>query len=198
MSPKLFNILLVLTLLVLYFGFLQPMYTGNPGIIWTPENSIPSLKSQNVLYSNTLNQVELVRTSIEKINTDYKNISPELRSKVTVMLPDTIDPIRLRNEVTTIADKAGLALTGLNVTTDPKNTSKETNSFIVSFSFKGRYPVFKKLMEAFERNLRFYTVESVIIQRQDKKDDSITDPAALADDAEKLFISVVFKVYYLK
>jgi hypothetical protein len=200
MSPKLLNILLVLTPTVLYFAYINPMYTGEPGLVFTPEKSIPVLKSESVLRTNALNQFALIESEVNKISKDYKSIDDETKAKVTMLLPDTLDSIKLRNEVVSIANNAGIALTGLKVTNSVKGfQSKEVGSYAVDFSAKGHYSTLKRLMETYEKSMRLFVLDSVIIQRAKKKDKDV-DPS-LADsgiDDETLTMIISYRVYYLK
>jgi hypothetical protein len=199
MSPKLLNTLLVLTSAVLYLAFLQPIYTGDTGLIWTPEHSIRELKTNKAMYQNAFNQVDLVVKSTKKINDDYKAlIETGLDEQVMIMLPDTIDPIRLRNEVITIGDKAGVALSSVSIAEDRKDINQNLGAYVVTFNFRGRYPVFKKLVEAFEKNLRLYTVERAAITHLNQKDNEKDRTLSQEEIAELLDMNITFKVRYLK
>jgi hypothetical protein len=196
MSPKLLNILLVLIPVALYFAYIDPMYSGQPGLIWTPDDSIVSLQSKNKQYDNALQQVPLVISEIEKLNKDYLAISDEARAKALMLLPDRIDPVKLRNEVTSIGNKSNIAITGLSVAVDGRDDYKELGSYAVSFSVKSRYPAFKKFLENYEKSMRLFIPESIIIQKTDKKQDGA--PLDSTEDLDALNIRIVSRVYYIK
>jgi hypothetical protein len=197
MSPKLLNILLILIPAILYYAVYVPLYEGTPGLVWTPKNSIPVLQSQNAQYATTLSQVDEVEKRIKKINEDYKAVPDDVKTKVTTMLPDNLQAIRIRNEVVSIADKNGIAISSLLVTLDSSNLAKGLGGYTISFSMKGRYSIFKKTMESFESNMRFFTANSLVIKRRgDKESPSTADAATFDKDA--LNITVSFKVSYLK
>ena len=115
MSPKLLTILLILLPVTLYLGYVSPMYSGNPGLIWTPERSLPVLKSTNVLLSQSLNQIDIVQREADSISKEYSVIDPQLIATTTLLLPDSIDPIKLRNEVLNIGNKSGIAISDLAI-----------------------------------------------------------------------------------
>lgn len=196
MSPKLFNILLVLTPLVLYFGYLSPMYEGVPGFVWTPESNINTLKSQNVQYSNALNQVDFVSKEMDKINKDYNTVDPAIKEKVILLLPDSIDPIKIRNEVVAIANESGVALNGLQVISSAKIQTKEIGTYTVSFTILAHYPVFKKLIENFEKSTRLFVLDSIIINHPEKVNDKGA-PSGINDN-EVLNFVVTYSINYLK
>ncbi len=198
MSPKLLNILLVLIPAILYYGVFDPLYTGKPGLIWTPESSISALQSTNVQYTNTINLVSKVEKDIKKVNEEYQAIKADATTthKVMKMLPDSIDPIVLRSEVISIADNKGVSIIDVGIKEDAKNVPQGLGAYLVTFSVKGRYPVLKNLLQEYEKNLRFYTVETIDIQRQEAK--GLTDKELLDFDKESLSAKLVYKVYYLK
>lgn len=194
MSPKLFNSLLVILPVVLYLGYLNPAYTGVEGLVWTPTNSILSLQAQNVQYANTLNQIALIEQGALDFNKDYNGISEEKKDKMEIMLSDDVDQIKLRNEIILIAAKSNIAIQTLKVEKDIKG-DKGLNFYTVTFSVKSRYPAFKKFMENYEKNMRFFILESASIERQEKKEG---DPDAIIIDDEALNISISSRVYYMK
>ena len=197
MSPKMLNILLILIPVFLYYGVFVPLYNGGTGIFWTPEYTIGALQSQNVSYANALNQVNSVVSGIKKINDDYVAIPQETKDKITVMLPDSLDKVKLRNEVDAIANKAGVALGSVAVADDPASlrANKDIGAYIVSFTVRSRYPAFKNLMEQYEKNLRFYNINTISIKRP--TDGGVGQPGVFSDK-EALAILVSFRVYYLK
>lgn len=195
MSPKLFNFLLVILPVVIYFGYLNPAYTGQPGLVWTPALSVTALKSQNVQYANTINQINLIEKGVMDLNKDYLAIDEATKERMEIMLPDTIDQIKLRNELIQIAAKSNVALQALKVERDLKG-DKNMNFYTVSFALKARYPVFKKFMDSYESNMRFFILESASIQRQERNEN---DPsAAPIDDEEALIINITSRVYYMR
>ncbi len=196
MSPKLLNLLLVLIPVVLYYAYLDPMYSGTQGLIWTPESSITVLQATNVQYENTKNQVALIQRGVESINKDYTTIPQETIDRANLLLPDAIDKINLRKEVIAIADKAGVALNGVTVLDDTKNQNPVTGSYLVNFSIKARYPVFKALMESYERSTRVFMIDTVTIKKLEGKD--LEKDTPLVDNQDKLSCNVTFKVTYLK
>lgn len=196
MSPKLLNILLILIPVILYYGVFNPLYTGNPGLIWAPESSIAALQGANVQYSNTMGLVSEVQRGIKKINDDYKVVEATTTKKIEAMLSDKIDSIKLKKEVIAIAEVVGVAVSSVSVREDARFPVPGTGSYLVSFSFKARYPTIKALLQAYERNTRFYTIESLAVNRQDSKGLSETD--IKNNDTEALQVIAEYRVYYLK
>lgn len=196
MSPKLLNILLVLITTALYFGYINPIYTGVPGLVWTPEKNIFILKAENVQYQNTLNQIDLVRVESEKLGKDYSAVDQNLKDKVFTMLPDSVDTVRLQNEVKTIANNAGVAIANLGVTPNNNRSSNpRIGSYTVTFLVHGKYAPTKRLIEAFEKNMRFYVIQSMAISKPNKKEG---EQVSRLEDQDSLDTFLTFNVYYLK
>jgi hypothetical protein len=195
MSPKLLNILLLILPLVLYYGYIDPAYSGATGLVWTPEASIAVLKSQKAQYENSLTQADLVETEVDKITKAYFLLDKEIKNKVEIMLPDTIDQFKLRNEVMSIANKKGLALSGLKVTLDTGNKNPKIGGYMITFLVKGDYASIKNLIEAYEKSLRLFLIDDITISSSPKKDDK----GVIIDENDNTLESTIsFKVFYLK
>ena len=196
MSPKLLNILLILIPVMLYYGVFNPLYTGNPGLIWAPESSIAGLQGANVQYANTISLVSEVQAGIKKINGDYKTVEATTTKKIEAMLSDKIDPIKLKKEVITIAEVKGVAINAVTVRDETRFPIPGVGSYLVSFSFKARYPTIKALLQEYERSTRFYTIESLSVTRQELK--GLSEIEIKNNDIEALQTQVEYRVYYLK
>lgn len=200
MSPKLLNILLILVPVLLYFGYIHPIYTGEPGLVWTPEKNIFVLRSLNVQYQNSINQISLIQNQMDQLNKDYNAVDEETKKKIGIMLPDTINPIKLRSEVASIADKSGTAITDIVVVpinSNIRNGNQKLSGYKVSFSTKAHYPVLKSLISNYEKNMRLFILESIAIDKIVKKPGE-ENKIEVDDDDETLTSAITFNVYYLK
>lgn len=190
MSPKLFNILLVITPAVLYYGYIQPMYNGTPGFVWTPEKSLSVLKNENVQYVNAINQLPIIDKEAKEINAAYKAINPALLQQVKVLLPNEIDPVKLRNDVVSIASQSGIPISNLSVILDSSG-----QAYKVSFRTRTRYSLFKNFMKNYEKSTRLFVLTDLSIARA-----SATDAAKNSEEdlSDKLDIMVTSRVYFKK
>ncbi len=193
MSPKLLNLLLVILPFVLYYGYIDPMYNGTPGLAWTFENTIPVLKAKNVQYENSIGQIDLIQRSADNLNKDYKAIDPKVIEKLNTLLPSSVDPIKLRNDVVSIAAKSGVAITNLVVELDPR----DQNVYKINFNIKARYSLFKMFMADYEKSTRMFVLTGMRISRIEAS--GVNDKDVQNDiSADKLNISVSSKVYFKK
>lgn len=190
MSPNLLNVLLVLIPAVLWFGYIDPKYTGEEGLVWGPEKSIKALQGEYVQYVDALSQIDGLQMKADKILKDYKVVPEEEKEKIQHLLPSDIDSVKLRSEVINIAAKSGIALSDLKVDQDPK----DKGAYLVSFSVSSHYQQFKELVEQFEKSTRFFIVDKVAIQKPELEETSKTN----IQDAEALSITLTFKVYTKK
>jgi hypothetical protein len=193
MSPKLLNILLIAIPFALYYGYIDPAYSGTEGLVWTPESSILVLQSKKVQYENALDQAKLVDDELAKITKDYSSLDKDIRKKVEIMLPDAIDKFRLRNEVVSIASVLGIALSNLVITDGIGGKNSKIGGYKITFNVKGDYAHIKKLIESYEKSTRFFAVQNIRIVRIDKKDESNK-----IVDSDTLDATIGFEVYYLK
>jgi len=202
MSPKLLTILLILLPVALYLGYISPVYSGNPGLVWTPERSLPALKSANLLLSQSLNQIDIVQREAEMVSKEYSAINPELIATTTALLPDSIDTIKLRNEVLNIGNKSGIAIKGLTISPITNLNNPKLGGYKVSFNLSSKYPPFKELMRSYEKSTRLFIIESMTINRitdeELKEKSSSESKVNIVDLEETLNIQVTFRVHYLK
>lgn len=161
-------------------------------MIWTPDQSIPQMKAANDSYQAAIDKVDSINSQISEIGKQAGNVKPEIKEKALIMLSDSIDIIKLYNEVINIGSKAGVSVEGLKISPPSQGLNNRLTSYKVSFSMKASYPVFKKFLELIESNMRFFTVDQITIKTENKKSEEI------AKDEDLLDFSLVFKVYSLK
>ncbi len=194
MSSKLLSLLLVVITAALYMLVISPVYSGE-GNIWAPSSGISNLKSLNKQYTSTLVQIDTIERGAEALYKDYTNLNPEVLSKMNILLSDSVDQVKLRNEVVTIASRSGLALEELEVKKE-RLPYKGLDVYLVTFSLKARYPVFKRFITDIDKNMRFYNLESIILERQPERETE--DQRSSLTDKDILNIQVKFRVYQIK
>mgnify|MGYP003489994399 FL=1 len=194
MSSKLLSLLLLVITVALYMLVISPVYSGE-GNIWAPSSGISNLKSLNKQYTSTLVQIDTIERGAEALYKDYTNLNPEVLSKMNILLSDSVDQVKLRNEVVTIASRSGLALEELEVKKE-RLPYKGLDVYLVTFSLKARYPVFKRFITDIDKNMRFYNLESIILERQPERETE--DQRSSLTDKDILNIQVKFRVYQIK
>lgn len=183
MSPKLLNLLLLVASFAVYYLVLNPLYTG-VGTIWQPEQGVSAVRDLNNQYRDTLAQADLLYKQAEGLRTDYGKVQADTKQTMTMMVPDSIDPVRLVSEVSNIASQAGVALGDISYAANSDNDPL-LGSYTVSFNVKTSYSKFKELMRNYETSLRLFTIQSVSFGIPQKEGDLIT-------------FQVKLETYYLK
>jgi hypothetical protein len=169
MSKNLLNLLLIVTVFAVYYLVIGPMYKGTGGV-WQPTESIPQLKSMNAQYDVTLAQADTLYNQAQTLRAQYANVSAEQKQKMELMVPNSIDKIRLLDEVDAIGKETGLALDSLSYAEGASATAA-LSAASVSFIVKTNYPKFKELMDNFEKSLRLYSVQTVTFSAPTKEGD---------------------------
>ena len=183
MSKSLLKLLLAVGSFAIYYIIIDPLYTG-VGSVWQPEQSVQNLRNLNSQYEETLSQANSLYNQAENLRTQYSGISDDAKQKMKLMVPDSVDPVRLLNEVNNIANQSGLALRDLGYISNPP-TIGNYGMYTVSFTVKTTYSKFKDLMRNYETSLRLFTVKNVSFSIP-QKDESLID------------FQVKLETYYLK
>lgn len=184
MSKNLLNILLAISSFAVYYLIINPLYTG-VGSVWQPSQSVTSLRDLNTKYTEAIAQASALQIQADTLKTQYSGLSDESKQKMEVMVPDSIDPVRLINEVSNIGNQSGLFLGNLAYNTSPASNANKQGSYVVSFSVTTTYPKFKELMHNIETSLRLFTIKSVAFTIP-AKDNSLID------------FQVKLETYYMK
>ncbi len=183
MSKKLLNFLLAAASFALYYVVIGPLYSGI-GSIWQPERGITQLKQTNEDYGNTLSQADALVKQATTLRTQYSAIPETTKQNMKLMVPDSVDPVRLISELTNLGIKTGIPLDSITYAAG-QNTSDTYGSYRISFTVKTSYPRFKELMHNIETSLRLLSVQNVTFSLPDK-DTKITS------------FQVTLETYYMK
>lgn len=183
MSKNLLNLLLIVTVFAMYYLVISPIYNGIGGV-WQPALSIPQLRNMNAQYDTTLAQADTLYNQAQTLRAQYANVSPEEKQKMEMMVPNSVDKIRLLDEVDAIGKKTGLALDSLSYS-EGTSAINGLGAAGISFIVKTNYPKFKELMDNFEKSLRLYSVQTV----------TFSSPAK---DGDLTSYQVKLNTYYLK
>jgi hypothetical protein len=169
MSKSLLNLLLIVTIAAAYYLVINPLYTGSGGV-WQPAQSVQSLRELDTQYDVTLAQADTLYSEAQTLQAQYANVSDDQKQKMSVMVPDSVDKIRLLDEVSGIAAQAGLTFENLAYSEGTVAPSG-LGSAGISFTVKTTYPKFKELMDDFEKSLRLYSIQSVSFSAPGKEGD---------------------------
>lgn len=172
MSKNLLTLLLIMSTFAIYYLVINPLYKGVGGV-WQPAESIQKLKTLNAQYDETLAQADDLYAQAETLRSQYTRISNDQKEKMSVMVPDSIDKVRLLSEVQNIINQSNLRADELAYSEGSSATPGRGVAGI-SFSVKTTYPRFKELMDNFEKSMRLFSIQSVNFSAADRETDPIT------------------------
>jgi len=155
MTPKLLNILLLIVSFVLYYSVINPLYYGTPSPIFSTDNNIQGLLETRAKYDAALQAVPRLLVQATQASKQYAAIEDKDKNNMYIMVPVSIDDVKLMREVTSIASDAGIPLDGLGV------KDRYDGTYSVSFSVLATYHDFKKFMSYWDNSMRLFSVKSV-------------------------------------
>lgn len=183
MSPKLINLLLIVGSFALYYVIISPLYSGELRVINLGQG-VSSLRSTYINSTRTLDQVKSLEAEAKTLQAKYAGIKEESKRQMDVMVPSSVDPVRLVSEVSNIANQTGLSLNDVSYS-ENTNIGVGKGAYIVSFSVKTTYQSFKELMRNFETSLRLFNVLA-------------TNFAVSQTDSALINYQVKLETYYMK
>lgn len=157
-------IIMVTLSAVTFFFFTDPAYT-----------EVKDLRTQQAEYNEALNNSKQLQAVREVLREKYNNFTPEDLQKISKLIPDNVDNIRLIIEIQSIAAKYNMVLT--NVKFDAKKTgdkeqtleeaaaarttNKDYGTFDLEFSTQGSYENFVGFLTDLEKNLRIVDINGL-------------------------------------
>lgn len=183
MSKNLINLLLATASFALYYLVIGPLYSGT-GSVWQPAEGITQLQQKNDDYGNTLAQAGSLVQQANSLRSQYTGIPDATKQNMKLMVPDSVDPVRLVSEITNIGIQTGLTLDDVTYAAG-QNVSDTYGSYRVSFTVKTTYSKFKELMHNVETSLRLLAIQNVTFTIPDK-------------DTGLMSFQVTLETYYMK
>lgn len=158
-------IILVVLAIGLFFTFTNPQY-----------QAVQGLSSELAEYRAVLKNAEAI-TEMKILLADRYDEVPEVEiERLSKVLPDTVDDIRLALDIDAIASRYGLSIKNVSVDGNNNDNSKVViepqtglpyDKVEVSFSFISGYDNFKKFMSDIEDSLRITDIKSVSFKTSD-------------------------------
>jgi hypothetical protein len=153
------NIVLVLLAIALFYAYTSPQY-----------QEVKALRASAGEYQDVLDNVSNIAAARDALLVDYQSIPRNQVERMSKMIPDTVDTVRLALDLDTIASRYGITLKDVKVDTkgDPNsalavlpNNSVSYEKAMVTFSFISNYDNFIRFLADLERSLRLMDVKSV-------------------------------------
>jgi hypothetical protein len=123
----------------------------------------------------TMQKATDLRAANGTLKAKYLKISTEERAKLSQILPDTVDNVRLILDINNIAKQYGIVLKGISISGGPADEGKEVNrgasasagqlygTIQLSFSFSSNYDIFKLFLKDLEDSLRLVDITDISV-----------------------------------
>jgi hypothetical protein len=158
MIPRLFPFFTIAIAIGLFFGYINPTYTG----------VIATLKSQVSNFDRALAAAEEFKQREAQLLAEENAIPADGLARLQSFLPDGVDNVQLILDLNNLATRSGLKISNFAVTqsgdtaTAPMNTltglplatNTPTDSITMSVSATGTYASFRSFLAAAEQSLR--------------------------------------------
>ena len=152
--------ILILAFAIFYF-FTLPQYNGS-GLFYSPVDNIKTLSQQKADYEEALRQVDNYLKKISKVNEGYNNfLNSKSGDDLRKMIPESVDPVEVINELSYIASKNSMLLLGPRFADDRHNTQNNYITLTIDFGVTGTYPVLKAFLRDLETSQRIYNLKSL-------------------------------------
>lgn len=155
MTPKLFNILLIILSWLLYSYVVDPLYSGTTSFLFDDGQSFKSLTEKRNAYDKTIEEVPKMIKQAETARKTFDAIADDDKKKILTMVPTGINEIKLMSEVTNIGNESGVPLDNMGI------RDKGNGEYSVAFSVSTTYTNFKNVIKVWENSMRLFTLQSV-------------------------------------
>ena len=161
------SIILISIAVTGFFAFTKPLF-----------NDISALREQMASYDDALNNSKMLENERDLLTKKYNSFDPENIAKLSKLLPDNVDNIRLILEIEKIATPYGMVLKDIKYNVESTNNTtartaengevggipmprQEYGTLDFSFSTQGAYGNFINFMRDLEKNLRIMDITSI-------------------------------------
>lgn len=153
MISRLLPFVLILIAIGLFFGYVDPTYTG----------AVASLKTEIASYDAALAAAQNFSDKEAQLAQQRANINPADEARVETFLPDGVDNVQLILDLNSLASRSGLTLSNFdtqdvsgqsNSNQLPLASENPVESLNLSVSGVGNYKAFKTFLTGAELSLR--------------------------------------------
>lgn len=162
---------------------------------------VMAMRKEVASYDSRLATAQKLKLSREELIAKYNSIPKADLDNLKILLPESVDNIRLIIQLDSLATKNGLSslrnvqydATKADQTTKPDATTqvvqKTYGEFVMSFETSGQYKNFLSFISDLEQNLRLVDVSSVTFNQSSGVEKGLAD---------SLRYTVTLKTYWLK
>ncbi len=169
-----FPSILILIAIATFVVFINPTY-----------QSIKVLQADSSQYNTALTNSQKLQSERDALAAKYQTLSPDSLDRLSKLLPDNVDNIRLILNIQQIAQTYGMSISNIKFDatadddaasgsataaasqTDVANSQKDYGIFNLEFATTGSYDNFLKFTKDLESSLRITDIQSVAFSSDD-------------------------------
>lgn len=173
MKPIYITLLLIILTVGLSYQILLPMYNGEPSMLYAPDTGYKKLKQSMIDYQATSLQAETIIKQAKDLEDKYKLITEADIDLLKIMVPDSINEVKLHSEMAAILISQGFPTDKMFVNSKSGATTlPNAGSFLISFSLEdASYEKLKTFLNALERSKRIVVVKNINVTPAEKPGD---------------------------
>ena len=99
---NLVSIILILASVGLFLGYINPTYTADTGSLENTKKSVKELQVEEKDYQDAINKTKEIERIRDSLNDKFKTIQKSDVDKLSKLLPDHIDSVRLIIDINNI------------------------------------------------------------------------------------------------
>ncbi|MDR3571432.1 MAG: type 4a pilus biogenesis protein PilO [Candidatus Pacebacteria bacterium] len=175
MIRNFFTILFLGGALAIFFLYTSPAY-----------DTVQALSAQSAQYNAALTKAAQLQQLKQSLLSRYNSFDQGALNRLSTMLPDQVDNIRLILDLDNLAGRYGMALQnvqisstatqGSNVVGSIASGAQPYNSLTIQFTTHGTYSQFKEFLAALQSSLRLVDLESLTFQPGGSTSGTSNDP----------------------
>lgn len=157
----------------MFFGYVDPNYKGRADFVESDYKTygVKQLRLESEQYNNTAKNSNEVTKTRDSLISKKASISNEDQDRLSKLLPDNVDNVKLILEISNIAEKRSLSIRNIALEND-SNKSNKDNTIIgpdnslygtvsLKFSVISSYESFLDFLNDIENNLRLVDVTDI-------------------------------------
>jgi hypothetical protein len=167
MSKSIINLFLIVIIVGIYIFVIYPLQKGG-GSVFGLTKSISELTTLNNDLTNNQEQSRKLTDKAGQYKSAYETLTtpdqfnrPSVEEDLISMIPKSVDPVRLEEEVVRILGEKGFAVDNISYSLNPQNANNNYGVYTINFSTKGDYKRFKDVIHSFEISKRIYVIKSI-------------------------------------
>lgn len=157
---NIFSILFICGAIAIFLLYTSPSY-----------ENLQTLSAQNGQYNAALDKATQLQELKQTLLSRYQSFDPNALTRLSTMLPDQVDNIRLILDLDSLAGRYGMALQNVDISSPDtqsgsvvssiQSTATPYDSLTIQFSTHGTYEQFTQFLTALESSLRLVDVVSI-------------------------------------